>query len=193
MLFIDWPSLSRDICLHLSWPSYEDRPWGLSEGEEALMTGGEMSWTEMKIKSSLIPPQPDRRWRSQFRWCASERRRLADVMVSDKDGGTRRVRMGDWRERLCEINPRLFHASLLYSGCTAQLVSMFSSLDFKRIFFSFLQIKIPNSFGTLCELNLLKKEHPSKAESLTSKHGVTFSALWAKTAVDWGVFLTSSW
>lgn len=48
-------------------------------------------------------------------------------MVSDKDGRTIRVRMCEWRERPCEINPRLFHAQLSYGGCTAQLVSMLFS------------------------------------------------------------------
>lgn len=93
----------------------------------------EMSMTEMKIKSSLIPRQPDRRLKFQFCCSASECRRIADVMVSDKDSRTIWVRMCEWRDRLCEINPRLFQS--------AKQVSVFCSW-FSSIF-SFLQTKIP--------------------------------------------------
>lgn len=65
----------------------------VSKGEDVVMAGAEMSSTEMKIKSCLIPRQPDRRLKSQFCCCASECRRLADVMVSDKDSRTIGERM----------------------------------------------------------------------------------------------------
>lgn len=144
------------------------------EGEHIIMAGAEMSSTGMKIKSSLIPRQPGWRLKSQFYGCASECRRLADVMVPDKDGRTIRVRTCEWRTRLCEINPRLFHAKLSYLGCTAQLVSLFCS-QFSSIF-SFLPTKIPINLED-CVKHKLKKNIPKR---LIHSQART-ACLWAKT------------